>query len=260
MRISCRRSSSSSSSSIGNFPLSLSTQQLLSSFSLRSRLTSPSFRIHHQPHHFFALKSTMAAAAPPKPHPIVITGPSGVGKGTLIDRLLKERPDKFGFSVSHTTRQPRSGEIDGKHYHFTSKEQMEKAIAEGKFVESANVHGNFYGTSKQAVECVQNEGKVCILDIDVQGCESVKKSTLKPKYIFVAPPSMEALEKRLRGRGTETEEKIQTRLKNATGEMNYTKRDKFFDKIIVNDNLDTAFKELRAWIDTHCLNESSNKL
>jgi guanylate kinase len=119
---------------------------------------------------------------------------------TVIGRLLKDFPDKFGFSVSHTTRQPRVGEQDGVHYHFSVVDQIQKEIEEGKFIEHANVHGNYYGTSKAAVERVLQAGKACILDIDVQGADQVKKSSLHAKYLFIAPPSMDELEKRLRGR------------------------------------------------------------
>jgi guanylate kinase len=112
--------------------------------------------------------------------PVVICGPSGVGKGTLIEMLMKRFPDgQLGFSVSHTTRPPREGEQDGVHYNFTTVEQIKKDIEEGKFIEYAEVHGKYYGTSIAAVESVQASGKICILDIDVQGAEKVKKSHLK---------------------------------------------------------------------------------
>ena len=175
-------------------------------------------------------------------------GPSGVGKGTLINRLQQEFPDKFGFSVSHTTRLPRKGEVDGVHYNFTNIPAMQAEIAAGRFLEHANVHGKIYGTSFAAVEKVASEGKICILDIDVQGAELVKKSHLDAVYVFISPPSMEELEKRLRGRGTEKEEAIQTRLTNAKGEL--AKRDikGFFSKVIINDNLDNAYAELKAVI------------
>jgi len=180
--------------------------------------------------------------------PIVICGPSGVGKGTLIEKLMKEFPDKFGFSVSHTTRKPRPGEQDSVHYHFTNVEDMNKAIQEGKFVEHANVHGNLYGTSKAAVEAVMKSGKICILDIDVQGAEQVKKSSLLPRYVFISPPSVEELEKRLRGRGTESEESIQKRMNNAKGEMEYLKRSGFWDFVLINDDLDSTYVKLKNYI------------
>lgn len=127
----------------------------------------------------------------------------------------------FGFSVSHTTRDPRPGEINGQHYHFTDLGTMKRDIDAGLFIESAHVHGNYYGTSHAAVEKVQKEGKICILDIDVQGVQKVKRSTLQPKYLWVEAPNLEILEQRLRSRGTETEEKILKRLTNAQAELAY---------------------------------------
>jgi len=178
--------------------------------------------------------------------PVVVCGPSGVGKGTLLGRLLAERSDQFGFSVSHTTRQPRPGEQDGVHYHFCSKEEMEKMIADGGFIEYARVHANIYGTSIAAVKAVSEQGKTCLLDIDVQGAELVKKTDLNARFLFVAPPAFADLEKRLRGRGTETEEKIQLRLQNAKTELAYLEKPDFFDAIIVNDDIESAYTQLKT--------------
>jgi len=125
---------------------------------------------------------------------------------------------------------------------------MNKEIAEGKFVEHANVHGNQYGTSKAAVEKVLGLGKICILDIDVQGAEQVKKSSLKARFVFITPPSVEELEKRLRGRGTESEESIQKRLHNAHGELQYVKKDGFWDQIITNENIEAAYHKLKEFV------------
>ena len=188
--------------------------------------------------------------------PIVICGPSGVGKGTLIEKLKADYPEQFGFSVSSTTRDPRPGEEDGVHYHFTDRESMEKEIEEGKFLEHADVHGNFYGTSVEAVTSVAAEGKMCILDIDVQGAASCKKgfrerAIKNALFVFIAPPSLEKLEARLRGRGTEEEEAIQKRLGNAQGEMDRAKEPGFFDFTIVNDDLEVAYAELKAIISQH---------
>ena len=185
-----------------------------------------------------------------KLRPIVMCGPSGVGKGTLINRLMADFPGKFGFSVSHTTRAPRPGETDGVHYNFVEKAAMEADIADGKFLEHAHVHENIYGTSLAAVEAVATKGQVCVLDIDVQGAEIVKKSTLDALFVFIAPPSMEELEKRLRGRGTEKEESIQKRLANAAGEMAKTEVDGFFHSVIVNDDLEKAYGELKTVVIT----------
>ncbi|KAM4079544.1 hypothetical protein ACJW30_09G124100 [Castanea mollissima] len=177
--------------------------------------------------------------------PVVISGPSGVGKGTLISMLMKEFPSMFGFSVSHTTRAPRNIEKDGTHYHFTERSVMEKDIKDGKFLEFASVHGNLYGTSVEAVEVVADAGKRCILDIDVQGARSVRASSLEAIFIFVSPPSMEELEKRLRARGTETEEQILKRLRNARAEMEQGKSSGIFDHILYNDNLEECYENLK---------------
>ncbi|KAH8952145.1 hypothetical protein BDL97_09G069400 [Sphagnum fallax] len=184
------------------------------------------------------------------PQPVVICGPSGVGKGTLIGKLMKDFPDKFGFSVSHTTRSPREKEQDGVHYHFTTRHIMEKEIRERKFLESADVHGNLYGTSWAAVDAVTNSGKTCILDIDVQGAQSVKKSSLDAVFVFIKPPypEEEQLEKRLRGRGTESEEQIQKRLRNAKAELERAKDATLFDHILVNAKLDEAYESLKEML------------
>lgn len=179
------------------------------------------------------------------PQPVVICGPSGVGKGTLITRLMNDFPDAFGFSVSHTTRLPRDGERSGIHYHFTERKDMQSAIQDGKFLESADVHGNLYGTSIAAVEAVADAGKRCILDIDVQGAQSVKKSGLDALFIFIAPPSFEQLESRLRGRGTETEEQIQKRLRNAKAELEQGQNSSLFNHCVVNDDLEECYLKIK---------------
>lgn len=151
--------------------------------------------------------------------------------------------------MSHTTRPPREGEQDGVHYNFTTVEAIEKEIAEDKFLEYANVHGKYYGTSVEAVESVRRTGKICILDIDVQGVRNVKKSSVDAKYVFIAPPSMEELEKRLRGRATDKEESILTRLANAQGELDYGMASGNFDLVLTNDNLDKTFQALVAQLE-----------
>ncbi|KAG0172786.1 hypothetical protein DFQ28_002946 [Apophysomyces sp. BC1034] len=175
----------------------------------------------------------------------VISGPSGSGKSTLLKQLFAEFPDTFGFSVSHTTRGPRPGEIDGKDYHFVTKDKMIDEVAAGKFIESATFSGNMYGTSIKSVEDVVASGKVCMLDIDMQGVQSVKKTSLQPRYVFIQPPSFEVLEERLRGRGTETEEAVRARLDSSKKEMEYAKQPGSYDRVIINDNLETAYNELR---------------
>jgi guanylate kinase len=162
----------------------------------------------------------------------------------LIKLLFEKYPSFFGFSVSHTTRSPRPGEVDGIDYHFTDIETMRAAIQQGKFIESAQVHTNYYGTSYEAVNHISDDGRICVLDIDIQGVQSVKKSSIPCKYIFIAPPTLTDLESRLRGRGTETEEKIQIRLKNAKKELEYGLEEGNFDAVIVNDRIESSFVRL----------------
>lgn len=181
--------------------------------------------------------------------PIVLSGPSGAGKSTLLKKLLADYPGKFGFSISHTTRQPRAGETDGVQYHFTTIPKFEQLIADKKFIEWAKFGGNFYGTTIQAVENVSKEGQVCILDIDMQGVKSVKNTSLNAAFIFVAPPSMEDLRKRLEGRGSETSESLEKRLAHSHGEMAYSKEPGSYDLVIVNDNLENAYQQLKTFLE-----------
>ncbi|GFR51672.1 hypothetical protein Agub_g14114 [Astrephomene gubernaculifera] len=181
---------------------------------------------------------------------LVICGPSGVGKGTLIGRLMADHADKFGFSVSHTTRGPRPGEEDGVHYHFSTREAMQRDIAAGLFLEHAEVHGNMYGTSLAGVAAVGRSGRIAVLDIDVQGASKVKASRAasKARYVFVDPPSLSELEARLRGRGTESEDKVRLRLANATAELDRSRESGFFDARVVNDELEAAYHRLKLTI------------
>lgn len=146
----------------------------------------------------------------------------------------------FGFSVSHTTRDPRGKEQDGVDYHFISVDEFRAGLDAGEFIEHAEVHGNYYGTSKYAVESVAQNGQICVLDIDVQGCRTVRNSELNPFTIFVMPPSLEELEQRLRSRGTDEEEVIQRRLHNADQEMRAANEPGLFDVVIVNDDMEQA--------------------
>ncbi|ORX61727.1 guanylate kinase [Hesseltinella vesiculosa] len=178
----------------------------------------------------------------------VLSGPSGSGKSTLLKRLFGEFPSTFGFSVSHTTRGPRPGEENGKDYHFVKKEDMVAEVEAGKFIESATFSGNMYGTSIKAVRDVTEAGKVCVLDIDMQGVQSVKKTDLAPKYIFIQPPSLEVLEQRLRGRGTEKEEAIVQRLSASKKELEYAQENGAYDVVIINDDLEKAYQSLKLAI------------
>eukprot|EP00842_Homolaphlyctis_polyrhiza_P005418 jgi/Hompol1/5878/HPOL_000177-RA len=199
---------------------------------------------------------TTAPVDPSKPRPIVLCGPSGTGKSTLLKRLFKEYPDNFGFSISHTSRKPRAGETNGVEYHFTERAQLLSLIADGQFVESAEFSGNIYGTSYKAVQDVLAQGRNVVLDIDMQGViqlqTKVASGTLPfsnpPLYVFIAPPSMEVLEKRLMGRGTESPESAAKRLDAAKRELAWGLKPGSVDVIIVNDDLEKAYHDLRKAI------------
>jgi len=180
--------------------------------------------------------------------PLILCGPSGAGKSTLMKLLTSEFPAQFGFSVSHTTRAPRQGEESGKHYHFTTKLEMEALIGEGKFLEYAVFSGNMYGTSKEAVAKVAREGKICILDIDMQGVKQLKAGGLQAHFIFIQPPSLKVLEERLKARATETEESLKRRLAAAKGEMEYGEGEDNFHLVIVNDEVERAYAELKQFM------------
>ncbi|KAF9820881.1 hypothetical protein IEO21_01108 [Rhodonia placenta] len=176
--------------------------------------------------------------------PLVISGPSGVGKSTLLQRLFTEFPDKFGFSVSHTTRAPRPGELHGKQYYFVQRETFQQLLREGAFIEHAEFSGNFYGTSFMTVREITQTGRRCILDIEAQGVQQIKKTDLNPVYLFISPPSLTALRSRLRARGTESEASVAKRLAAALREIEYAKEG-VHDSVIVNDDLDTAYEKLK---------------
>ncbi|XP_037917454.1 guanylate kinase isoform X2 [Hermetia illucens] len=189
------------------------------------------------------------------PRPLVICGPSGSGKSTLLKRLFAEYPETFGFSVSHTTRKPRPGEQDGVHYNYVTKEAMEEAIKRGEFLETAVFSGNIYGTSKHAVRQVQAQGKVCVLDIEMQGVEQIRNSDLNPILVFINPPSIEELERRLRGRATETDESLKSRLETAKHEIQYGNKPGNFHCVVHNETLKQAYEELRDFIETELKRE-----
>ncbi|KAK7414075.1 guanylate kinase [Neonectria punicea] len=180
--------------------------------------------------------------------PLVISGPSGVGKGTLYKMLFDRHPETFALSVSHTTRAPRPGEADAIDYHFVSTLAFKDLIARDGFVEHAKFGGNRYGTSKMTIEEQGRKGRVVVLDIEIKGVKQIKQSTISARYVFVAPPSTAALEARLRGRGTETEASIQKRLDQAVNELEYAKTPGVHDITIVNDDLKTAYKALEDFV------------
>ncbi|PCH44404.1 guanylate kinase [Wolfiporia cocos MD-104 SS10] len=176
--------------------------------------------------------------------PLVISGPSGVGKSTLLQRLFADYPDKFGFSVSHTTRAPRPGEEDGKQYYFVTRDRFTELLAGGAFIEHAEFSGNFYGTSFMTVREVSQAGRRCILDIEAQGVRQIKSTNLNPVYLFISPPSLTALRSRLRARGTESEASVAKRLATALKEIEYAKEGAH-EYVIVNDDLDRTYDLFR---------------
>lgn len=204
--------------------------------------------------------------------PIVISGPSGAGKSTILKRLFEEYPDKFGFSVSHTTRSPRAGEQDGREYNFVTKEEFLDLVEKKGFVEHAQFGGNHYGTSIKAVEDIAEKGRICILDIEmevryspalayhlpsaffsdfIQGVKQVANHPTfpRPRFLFLSPPSPEVLEQRLRSRATDSEEAILKRLKQANVELEFaSSKEAPHDKIVVNDDLEKAYQDVKEFI------------
>ncbi|GLI50320.1 guanylate kinase [Tepidanaerobacter syntrophicus] len=186
---------------------------------------------------------------------IVVSGPSGVGKGTLCNALVKNIDNLF-ISISATTRPPRTGEVNGVNYIFMNQENFEEKIEEGQFLEWAKVYNNYYGTPKEFVVEKLKEGKDVILEIDIQGAAQVKKNCPNGVFVFIAPPSLEELRKRIINRGTDNEESINLRLKSAKEEM----RASFdYDYVIINDDLDKAVLKLQSVILAERCKVSRNK-
>ena len=172
---------------------------------------------------------------------IVISGPSGAGKGTICNALLEKHKDLY-LSVSATTRAPRVGEIDGVNYHFLTKEQFENKIKENEFLEWAEVYGgNYYGTPKTNVNDMLNEGKNVILEIDIQGALQVKENCEDGVFIFILPPSMEELKKRIETRGSETPESLLERFNSAYEEINYISK---YNYGVINDTVEDAVSKI----------------
>jgi guanylate kinase len=172
----------------------------------------------------------------------VITGPSGVGKGTLIERLLDRIPE-LELSVSATTREPRPGEVDGRDYHFMTPAEFESRVKAGDFLEHATYSGNRYGTLRQEVEGRLEEGRSVVLEIEVQGARQVRDAMPEAVQIFIAPPSPEVLRERLEGRGTDSAEAIEERLRTAETELAAREE---FPHVVVNGDLQKAASELEG--------------
>ncbi|MDH3727011.1 MAG: guanylate kinase [Myxococcales bacterium] len=174
---------------------------------------------------------------------LIISSPSGAGKTTLTHRLLQEFPE-FRFSVSHTTRQPRPNEVDGQDYHFVEKQTFRQLVDEGSFGEWAEVHGNLYGTSVSEIDRARSEGKHgVVFDVDYQGARQIKEKFPEAVGVFILPPSMDELRRRLDSRGSDDEESRRQRFKKAREEIEHYP---FFDYMIVNDELQQALAELRG--------------
>lgn len=180
-----------------------------------------------------------------RPFPVILSSPSGAGKTSLAKGLLQLRPDT-GYSVSCTTRAPRPGEVEGEDYYFLSVAEFEAARAEGAFAESANVHGNLYGTLRREIERVLESGKHVVMDIDVQGAKQLASAFPQSVLIFILPPSAEVLLGRLKGRGSEDDLRLKRRLESAITELGVVND---YHYVVVNDDLDKAMSTLSAILD-----------
>lgn len=180
------------------------------------------------------------------PFPVVLSAPSGGGKTTIARALLARRPEELGYSVSCTTRSPRRGERDGRDYYFLSRAEFLRRRAAGEFAESAEVHGNLYGTLKSEIERVLRTGKHVVMDIDVQGATQLVRAFPQTVTIFVLPPSGDVLLDRLRGRGTESPAQLLARLQSALQELQAVDE---YEYVIVNDDLEQAVQRVASIID-----------
>ncbi|KAH0334280.1 guanylate kinase, partial [Aureobasidium melanogenum] len=191
----------------------------------------------------------MGLATPSDRRPVVVSGPSGVGKGTLCKMLFEAHPGTFASTTSHTTRKSRPGEVEGKDYFFVSRQNFSALVSQNAFVEHAVFSGHNYGTSKQTIAEQNAKGLIVVLDIDMQGVQQMRSDPdIDARYVFVKPPSFETLERRLRSRSTESEEDIQKRLAQARVELEYADKPGVHDQIIVNDGLDKAYAEFEQFV------------
>lgn len=180
-----------------------------------------------------------------KPFPVILSAPSGAGKTTIARKLLERRGD-LGYSVSCTTRQQRSGELDGRDYHFLTTEQFLTERDAGAFAEWAEVHGHYYGTLRREVEQVMASGRHCLMDIDVQGARQFAEAFPETVLVFILPPSGEVLLRRLNGRGSESQDRLLERLRNARAEISEVTR---YHYVVVNDDLEQAIERVGSIID-----------
>ncbi|MBE6859833.1 MAG: guanylate kinase [Ruminococcus sp.] len=185
---------------------------------------------------------------------IVVSAPSGCGKGTILGEILKD--DKFYYSVSATTRSPREGEQNGVNYHFITREDFEERIKNNAMLEYAEYCGNYYGTPKKEIEEMREMGKNVLLEIEVQGAMKVREICPDAVFVFILPPSVNELERRLRKRGTETDEVIAERVSQAKGELAFAEK---YDYVVVNNALEDAICDFRAVIKAEELKVSNAK-
>ncbi len=185
----------------------------------------------------------------------VVSGFSGAGKGTLMKALLGTYPEQYALSISATTRQPRTGEEHGREYFFVSSEEFERMIREEALIEYACYVGNYYGTPRSYVEEQMEAGRDVILEIEIQGALKVKEKFPDTLLLFVTPPDAKELERRLRGRGTETDEVIRDRLKRAVEEADFMQQ---YDYLLVNDDLDTCVREMHELIQSQHQKTANN--
>ncbi len=185
---------------------------------------------------------------------VIISGPSGAGKGTICKRLM-EISDDLELSVSATTRMPRTGEIEGKNYYFISEGEFSKRIENSEFLEYANVYDNYYGTPKTKVLDKLREGKTVILEIDIQGALKVKNTHPDGVFIFIVPPSIRELQSRIINRATDTMEVIERRMQCTKEELDYAPE---YDYVVVNDNLESAVSKVRSIIDVEKMKSHRN--
>lgn len=176
---------------------------------------------------------------------LVLSGPSGAGKGTICEQLLSKRKD-LAYSVSATTRTPRKGEVDGKDYFFVSTDRFKEMIAKNELLEYAEIYGNYYGTPRSYVMGILNQGRDVVLEIDPQGALQIKENFPDGVFVFIVPPSLDELTSRIYKRGTDSEEVIRRRLNAATSELAYASK---YDYIIINDEVDKATAKVSNIID-----------
>lgn len=192
--------------------------------------------------------TTEEVELPEDKRPIVISGPGGVGKGTVVQMLVDRNPKIFAKKASHTTRDPREGEVNGIHYHFIDTEQYNVMRDGDQFLEFNTFNANHYGTSRKVVEKIIVEGRIPVMEMDYHGIQQLKDNGYSARYIFLSAPSTEELERRLRSRGADSEDKIVERMKIAEEEIEHAKIEGFHDCILVNDDLEKTYTAVLAFI------------